>query len=374
MRIAVVGNGPVGAAAARHLSASGQQVVLIGPPEGAGYFASHHDQGRLVRALDHSPFWCRIKTASIARFRQIESASGIRFFHETGGMMAGSRDGALMGEADRVRQDMQVPVEVLDSAALAERFPFFRFPKDFTGYHEATGAGWLNPRDLVRAEIAIARAQGAELLPDAATALRQGAGGVEIETRSGSLTVDHALLAAGAWSRSLIDEPLPVSVYARTVMFLRVSPDEAARLAGMPTLVMQDAMQREPYLMPPIRYPDGGLWLKIGGDPRDLPLAREELDDWFRSPGLAEVAAHLEALLGNLMPDLRIEATRTEACAVSFAPGDRPLIDRLSDRLTVATAGCARGAKSGDELGRLAAEAVLGRVDPECRQNAGRRA
>ena len=52
--VAVVGNGMFGAAASRHLSARGLQVVAIGPGEPvdwkthAGVFASHYDQGRKI--------------------------------------------------------------------------------------------------------------------------------------------------------------------------------------------------------------------------------------------------------------------------------------------------------------------------------------
>ena len=65
------------------------------------------------------------------------------------------------------------------------------------------------------------------------------------------------------------------------------------------------------------------------------------------------------------MPGLAVRRTRTEACVVTFTREDRPLVDRLSPHVTVATAGCARGAKGSDEIGRLAAEAVAGRGWPE---------
>ncbi len=82
MHVAVIGHGPIGAAAARHLAAAGHRVSLIGPPEPVskarhqGPFASHYDEGRIVRVLDHSSLWTTIKSASIARFATIEAAVG----------------------------------------------------------------------------------------------------------------------------------------------------------------------------------------------------------------------------------------------------------------------------------------------------------
>jgi sarcosine oxidase len=370
MHVAVVGHGLIGAAAARHLALAGHRVTLIGPAEPAdksrhaGPFASHYDEGRIARVLDHSELWTRIKSASMARFREIEAASGIRFFEASGGMMAGPAAGPLLLQADRQRQALGIDAARLDAAALAERFPFFAFPPDYAGLWEA-GAGWLNPRRMIRAQTLAAAARGATVLPEVVRDLIETATGVEIVTDSRRIHADHAVLATGAFARDLAGRALPIETYARTVLFLEVAPAEAARLAGMPTLVMEARTGREPYLLPPIRYPDGGLWIKIGGDPVDIPVAGAAMTDWFRGPGSPQVAAHLRAVLDALMPDLTVERTRTEACVVTFTPGDRPLVDRLSGHVTLATAGCARGAKASDEIGRLAAEAVAGRGWPE---------
>ena len=60
---AVVGLGLVGAAALRHLSATGQHCVGVGPTEPLdwsshrGVFASHYDSGRITRRLDKRREW-----------------------------------------------------------------------------------------------------------------------------------------------------------------------------------------------------------------------------------------------------------------------------------------------------------------------------
>jgi sarcosine oxidase len=370
MHVAVIGHGLIGAATARHLAEAGHRVTLIGPGEPAdktthqGPFASHYDEGRIARVLDHSTLWTRIKGASMARFRAIEAASGIGFFEATGGMMAGPADGPLLTRADQVRRVRQVPALHLDAAALAGRFPFFAFGAGFAGLYEPD-AGWINPRRLIAAQTRLASAAGAMVIPEVVQALEETASGVEVTTGGRRIRADHAVLATGAFVRDLTARALPVEIYARTVLFLEVDTAEAARLAGMPTLVMEARNGREPYLLPPIRYPDGGLWIKIGGDPVDLPLEPAAMGDWFRGPGKPEVAGYLREVLDRLMPGLRVLRTRTEACAVTFTREDRPLVDRLSPHVTIATAGCARGAKGSDEIGRLAAEEIAGRGWPE---------
>ena len=150
---------------------------------------------------------------------------------------------------------------------------------------------------------------------------------------------------------------------------IEVGAAGAARLAGMPSLVLRLSGGRDPYLLPPIRYPDGKTYLKIGGDPVDRVVVGGEAGDWFRSGGSAEVGAYLTELIREILPGLDVRATLTDACVTMLSPGDRPLIEPLSGRIAVATAGCGRGAKCSDELGRLGAEAVLGlsRTNPERR-------
>ena len=49
----------------------------------------------------------------------------------------------------------------------------------------------------------------------------------------------------------------------------------------------------------------------------------------------------------------------------TFTPEDRARIATITDRIGVATAGCGRGAKCSDELGRLGALVILGKDLPD---------
>jgi len=78
------------------------------------------------------------------------------------------------------------------------------------------------------------------------------------------------------------------ALYARTVAFFEVSAAEAARLKSMPALVYE--APEDPYLLPPIRYPDGKIYIKLGGDPEDVRLdGPGAVGDWFRAGGDAQV-------------------------------------------------------------------------------------
>jgi len=370
--IVVVGRGLIGAAAARHLAAAGHGVTLIGPDEPedraafAGPFASHHDEGRITRALDADPFWSRVSRASIARYAEIAAASGIGFFTEAGAVIAGPAESAAMRAVAATTEAEGLRADRLSGVGLLMRLRSLRFPEGTLAFHERRGAGHISPRRLVAAQTEAARRAGARVITAPVRRLAEEAGGVVLETDAGPLRAERVLVAAGAWSGALLPALPPLTVQARTVALFPLDAAEAARLASLPSLVIYEADGRDCYVLPPIRYPDGQVRLKIGGDPADRPLTGvAEIDGWFRTRGSAEVGAHLAERIARLIPDFRPLGMETAACVTTFTPRDRPLIARLTDRIAVATAGCGRGAKCSDELGRLGASALLGRPEAE---------
>ncbi len=363
----------IGSAAARHLTAMGHQVTLVGPAEPAdaatwdGPFGSHFDEGRITRQLDPWPFWSRASRASIARYRDLEAASGVPFFSEVGSLMAGPEGAPAMERLERTRHRDQVPCQRLQGAELAETFPWFAFEPGMVGLYEPKLAGVVSPRAMVRAQITAATAGGARLLRDHVTGWDETGAGVTLHVASGqSLAADRALLATGGFTRALLGERLPFKVYARTVVFFEVSEEEAQRLSGMPTLIALMPGLEDSYMLPPVRYPDGKLYLKMGGDVDDVALTTpEELTAWYRSSGNPVVATRLEGLMRARVPSLQILSTTSAACVTTFAPRKVPHFEALSDRLFTAFAGSGRAAKNSDELGRLGALLASGEALPD---------
>ena len=307
MSIAVIGRGLWGAAATRHLAMAGQDVTLIGPSEPhdkrshSGVFGSHYDEGRITRKNALDAYWVGVSTAAIDRYPEIERQSGIRFYTETGAVMAGGKD--FMARVDVGRLKHNVPCDALDATGLAARFPFFRFPEHFTGYHEQTRGGHISPRNLVAAQTQAAQSFGVAMLDETVAGLEEHADHIEVATDQGRHRFDRVLVAAGYNTDTVLARAPRLDVYARTVVFFEVSETEAARLNTMPTLVYDTP--EDPYLLPPIRYPDGRIYLKLGGDPEDVPLVgQQEIGDWFRAGGNPQVRDHLHGMIRELMPCL----------------------------------------------------------------------
>jgi sarcosine oxidase len=358
---AVIGRGLIGSAAARYLAIAGHQVTLIGPPEPAdkvnhaGVFGSHYDEGRITRALDPDLYWSNVSAASIARYKDIEAQTGVSFFTECGAMIAGPQNGEFIQSVKRTQKDQGIVCDRFFGAVLAEAFPYFDFPDDFQALHEPKAAGYISPRNLVQAQTVAATSASAELVDAIALGLSETEAGIVVTTDKDEISADQVLVAAGGFTNMILPQPLPLNAYARTVAYFELNEDEVMRLSDMPSLVLNFADGRDPYILPPIRYPNGKTYIKIGGDQVDEIL--ETVDDikaWFKSGGSAEVGKYLRSLLINIIPNLRYETMHTEACMTTFTADERPIISRQSDRITVAVAGCGRGAKCSDELGRRA--------------------
>ncbi|KQV82861.1 FAD-dependent oxidoreductase [Rhizobium sp. Root1220] len=364
----------MGAAAARHLARSTDGVAVIGPDEPtdrkthSGVFASHYDEGRITRTIDPDRDWALLANRSITRYAEIERDSGISFYTPAGCLVVGPAQGGASSYVKRTAAaaaSLGVETTLLDDGGLKSGFPFFAFPDGSQGVHEPTGAGHISPRNLVRAQSVAAERAGASVIRDFAVTIREEGGAAAVETSGGrTYRAEKVLLAAGGFSiaENLLPQPVDMTVYARTIAFYEIDEAAAAAFVSMPSLIAHGAEGIDDfYMLPPIRYPDGKIYLKIGGDPDDLSLGHEpELRAWFKTDGRESVQAYLTRLISRIVPDLKPLSTSSGSCVVSFTPSGYPMIGYTSSsRIAVLTGGCGTAAKSSDEIGRLGAELLL---------------
>jgi sarcosine oxidase len=373
--IAVIGLGLIGSAALRALSERGPglRVLGVGPAEPsdwsshAGPFASHYDHARITRVTDPDHIWASLARRSIDAYPTIEAGSGISFHHPSGHLRLGrGADDPSLAAAEDFGRQLAAPLERLDSAALSERFPYLRFPEGAAGLIEAGGAGWINPRALVAAQLTVAAKQGAELVREEVTALRRQGDGFALTTRSGAtLLAAQVLVSAHGYSTALLEpvlgRPLALENQAHTTVYAELDPAQAAELAPSPSVIWPlegDPVLPSVYTTPPARYPDGRWYLKIGG-PLHTPLVLttpEAIGEWFQGPGNPTEIAALQRVLQELYPGLQLRAWSSKPCMNSYTAHGYPYIDQLGEGLFVCTGGCGSAAKSSDAIGRLGAE------------------
>lgn len=369
--VAVIGNGMIGAAATRYLSAAGLRVAGIGPGEPEnwqshqGVFASHYDQGRITRIIDPDPVWGLLGKRSIEVYRELETASGVKFHHAATCLRVSpepSAPGDTFWPSEQVGRDLDAAFTIeREGEGLTEIFPFLRFPAGSLALWERGGAGYVNPRQVVQAQLTIARQQDAAIISEAVTAFKTTAAGVAITMTSGqTVQAQKVLIAAGAYSGWLLGRPLDLRRKAVTILLAALSPVEAARLRALPSIIYrldQHPVLASIYSLPPIVYPDGKTYLKIGGTlrtPRYLQSA-EETRDWFHTDGNPIEAEALREVLFAMIPKLTATTLQTKPCVVTYTAHDRPYVDQIDDRVFIAAGGCGSAAKSSNEIGRMGA-------------------
>ena len=361
--VVVVGGGMMGAPCARHLAEAGHAVALVAAPEPApgspGPFASHHDAARIARRVAADPVWSRLSRRSIARYRDIEARTGSCIFREVGGVMSGFRDGPLGGFTRGfldVAAALDDPPERVEGDASG-----WTLPGESVATWERRDAGWIDPRAMRAAQVDLAIAAGAQVFPQAARTRT----GRDVTLADGMrLSGGHVVVATGPHvaSDGLLPRRPAMTVWARTVAFLRLSEAEGARLWRLPSCIWvpDTSWDHELYALPPVRYPDGRPYLKVGGQ-RDGPVIRSgaEMAAWFAGSGDAAAGRRLLRELRRILPDVEAEAERFGPCAVVWTATGYPYVDTAGDGVTVLAGGNGAAAKCGDELGRLGAIRAL---------------
>ncbi len=368
--IAVIGNGMIGAAASRYLSASALRVAAIGPSEPDnwqthnGVFASHYDQGRITRITDPDLVWGLLGKRSIASYAEIEEKSGIRFHYPVGQLRVSPDSSAAvdsLNKADAVGRQLAAPYVRLDRNQLRQRFPYLHFAEKAEALWEEGNAGFINPRLLVQAQLAIAEKQGATLIRQEAVRVQRKNGESIITTQDGkTIRAAKVLLANGAYANHILERKLDLRPKAVSVVLAEVGEAEQKRLQDLPTLIWR--LENHPvlasiYSVPPTAYPDGRVYFKIGGTLR-TPVYMHKPEEFlahFHSPGNAHEIAALSEVLLDLLPGLKVDSWQSRPCVVTYTAHEYPYIDQADEGTFVAIGGCGSAAKSSDELGRIAA-------------------
>ncbi|MFI0923410.1 NAD(P)/FAD-dependent oxidoreductase [Streptomyces sp. NPDC021012] len=392
--VVVVGAGMFGSAAAKYLSRSGADTVIVGPPEPdrpaaarLSEFGAYHDESRIARCLGWDRFWGTVDSRSTARYRDIEAESGVGFFQECGALALIAA--SLREHTDtmlRTSEDDGVTVDRMTAADLRQEFPGLGLPPmngGVEGLLERKSAGHLNPRHLVRAQLALAQAAGARLLRATVTGIhRDGPAGpwhVRTQTATTGATVtvraDKLLIAAGSLvnHNNALPRPyrLDLQTFTEPNLLYEVADRHLPALQDLPTVVTIDPEDSgdanlSAYLLPPLRYPDGRWYLRIG--PAMQPAVRElrttdEIHTWYARQRITpQQSALLSRMTKVLLPGLEPVSVREACCVVDKTPTRYPYLGHLDKdkSLTVAVGGNGHGARGSDEIGRLAATLVLG--------------
>lgn len=367
----VVGAGLIGSAAAKHLSAC-CKTMLIGAPEPANaadgiVFASHYDASRIQRVIGKDKTWTLLNHDSVAAYAALEQATRITFFHEIGCLyVTPYGEDEYLSQAKQTSATISSPQYFSSREHLKEGFPGYEFPRGSNGLLEQTNAGIINPRLLIEAQKTVFKNNGGESVDAVVNRISRFQNSWKVETLDGKTFFgSKVLIATGSFSNffDLIPEKLIFSLKGETTIWIHLDPSEARRLSYLPALLyeIEDIEIQNIYLVPPIQYPDGNFYLKMGANmPEDVFFdSLEEVQQWFRDPENGTCLNKMLQEVLKIIPSLEANAAATKRCIVANTAHRKPYIGEIQTNLFLAAGGNGYSAMCSEGLGKLASCLII---------------
>lgn len=371
---AVIGAGLLGSATAYQLAGNDRRVALIGPAEPVtdsleALYGAHYDQGRLFHRLGRDISWSVLAERSLATLTRIALPDGAPLLNQSGMVLArpAREEKAVAAYLATVMEETAARFALSPAWAWMKKNAYYRFSPDDIVVTESAPAGHFNPRQLVNWQITTAINKGVKVWRDAVVALQDKGDNWHVVTRGGrAFSVRKVVVAAGAYSNwpGLLPEPLDLTLEQEYVLLAEVSAQTAVAWQDLPTLIYHpdDWDVADIYAVPPLRYPNGRYFLKLGANTKfDRQLHTiDETNAWYRD-GASDVALpSLRDALNRLMPDLPVIYWQTTRCVITRTRHGLPYIDAVRPgRLYVAVGGNGTAAKAAPAIGALAATLAI---------------
>lgn len=326
-RIAIIGAGASGAAAARFAATAGHDVTVY------EQFHVDHDRGssfgpsRVIRRAYPDRIYTALMQEAYELWDELEAEAGVELRIRAGGIYFGKADHPNIRGTIEALEANGVPFDVLDRQSAQDLFPAFRFEEDEVAvYQDDTGI--LKASQCVRAQLDLARRHGARIREGAAVQriAREGQGLEVVTTSWDSEPFDRVAITAGPWLPRLLESMrLPLQVTRQQQIYLRpVVRPGPSRFAVGRFPVWIDAVE-DMYGFPQHGDAPGvKVALHRPGEPVDPDFVPQELD-----------VAHVERLreyLRRRIPDLGAGDLITgKVCLYTNAPDGDFVIDAVPD-------------------------------------------
>ena len=357
--VIIAGLGAMGSATAGHLALRNRRVLGLDRYTPGHTMGSFHGESRIIRELYYErPVYVPLVQRAYELWRELEKRTGRALLHQTGGLMLGPPDGALISGARLSADTYKLPYEMLSRTELERRFPAFALPDGCVALLDPR-AGYLTPEACVAAHLEVARSSGADLrFDEPVTSWTAEGERVRVETPKATYTADRLLITAGAYARALLpDLDLPLTVERQALFWFDVGTGNARYdPSAFPIHMEEEEQGRLSYGFPRLArgikaavYHEGETF----DDPR--AVQRNVLD--------GEVET-LRSLLMRFLPELAAARVREGAvCLFTNTPDHHFVIDRHPEhpQVLISSPCSGHGFKFASAIGELQADLITER-------------
>ncbi len=365
-RVVVVGAGAFGGWTALWLRRAGAAVTLL-DAWGPGHArASSGGDSRVIRGM-YGPdrLYTEWVVRSFALWKEAEARWGQRLYHSTGALWMFEGDDGYARASIPLLRDAGLPVEQLDLAEAARRFPQVRFDSVRSIYLERE-AGYLTARRACQAVAAAVAAEGGTYraaavrpgsIADGAMARLEVAGGAPITAAE----ADVFVFACGPWLGGLFPDVVGEGVRpTRQEVFYFGTPPGDPRFREEEMPVWMEFGERIFYGIPSNEH----RGFKVADDTRGVPIEPTSAERTVTPEELARA----RAALARRFPDLAgAPLVGAEVCQYENSPDGHFLLDRhpQAGNVWILGGGSGHGFKLGPALGEASARLILdGGVPP----------
>ncbi len=204
--VVVIGVGGMGSAASFHLAQRGLAVLGLEQYDIPNDQGSSHGVNRIFRlAYYEDPSYVPLMIRARELWLELEKRHGSRLVYVTGTVDAGLPGSEVFeGSLESCRLN-GLDHEVLDNAALSNRYPGYRLPEEIMSVFQPDG-GFLLSEQAIVAHVNGAIASGAQIRGrERVTGWElDGAAPVTVHTDRGTYLADQLVVTAGPWVSSLV--------------------------------------------------------------------------------------------------------------------------------------------------------------------------
>lgn len=358
MRLAVVGLGGTGSAAARFLARAGHEVTAFEQFQLGHTRGSSHGESRIIRYTYPDEFHTRLMAEAYPLWEELQVEAGEELFVRCGGLLMGPPGHPRLTETRAALEAAGLGYEILSPAETAERFPAVRLePAEVALFQEASG--FLRSTSCVLANARLAREAGAQLRANTpVTGIRQEGEKVLVSTANGEERFDRAVVTAGPWIGQLLRNlGVPLTVEQRQVVYMGIERNvENFEPERLPIWIDAEALTYgfpSDGRVPGVKMASHVLGAPLDPDREDRPLDLENLE-------------FVKAYAARRFPDLNQDVEMALACLYTMTPDENFIVDTVPGMPNVTlVSGCSgHGFKFTVLLGKIAATMATGGTYP----------